>query len=514
MRQLTKISIITFALNTLLFCGLLAQQYNVPLTMEGLNHTMNNSAVSSGMGGITIPLQQDVAVMFTNPAGLSSLNKLTISVGGIQTFTSAEHTQQWYPLVYFGNFSLLMDGTARGIGPSGTGSLPSTTGRGPGDTLQQPFDDIWPNWKRNKNSTYVPQIFAALPFKIKEMAAAVGIGVTQYSNMNYYYRNSNTLNPDYDLITIPLSTGGAPDSVRCDWRQEIHSREGSMYGYGGAFSISVLENLSLGISARLLSGSTDDYEQTLGRGVIWIYGSNWVQRRWPGASGSAMVLDSVDYERTLIGTSDFSGLDATFSALYKTKNVTFGISVTPPSTIERKFSGKLAADTGATIDYHASQKNVDTSFTEEMTLPLRGKVGIGFQVNPSFLVAFEYEFLPYAKAEFKKNGVTTRPWLDASVIRFGVNWVPTNYLDVRCGYRKHKETFAPKNAAFLDQPVSYNAYTLGAGIKLMPGLTLDIAYEYYQVKYEDVWAESYIINKNNVNNISAQVSYLLPFKLF
>jgi opacity protein-like surface antigen len=511
MTQLKRISIAVFALNAMLICGLFAQQYNVPLTMEGFNHTDNGSIISKAMGGVTIPIQQDVALMFTNPASMSTLNAMTVSVSGNLTFTNASQEQQWYPLVYYGNFSLLMDGTVRGIDTSGVPHSYPTHPYGPGDTLQYPYDDIWPNWSRTKDANkYIPEIFFAAPLKIGKLNATVGAGLTKYANMDYYYRNNNTLSQDYDLQTTPQTA--AKDSVRNNWSQAIHQRDGNIYGYGGAFSLAISEKLSAGISARYIQGRTDDFEQTIGRGVLWFYGSLYVQSaqsRWHAALGNIFIVDSVSYQRTLQGTSDFSGFEYNISAQYRTKNVTIGFSVTPPSTITRKFSGSLLADTGATIDYAASHRAVDTSFTEKTNLPWKGKLGIGFQVTPNFLAAIEYEYCPYSQAEFEKDGVISHPWLDASAIHFGINWEPTNSLFLRFGYRKQNETFTPKNSPFPDQPVSYNTYSAGLGVQLIPNLVLNVAYEFYEMKYEDVWAQSYHINTLTSNSISAELTYSL-----
>jgi len=197
MTQLKRISLAIVALNVFVICGLFAQQYNVPLTMEGLNHTVNASVISKAMGGVTIPIQQDVALMFANPAGLSTLSGLTVSVSGSQISTSADHTQQWYPLVYYGNFSLLMDGTVRGIDTSGKPHTPpSSPARYPGDTLQYPYDNLGPNWNHSRSASLLPQVFIAMPLKIGSRSASVGLGLTQYANMDYYYQNNNSLTPD------------------------------------------------------------------------------------------------------------------------------------------------------------------------------------------------------------------------------------------------------------------------------------------------------------------------------
>jgi hypothetical protein len=508
MTKLKSISIAVFVLTALSICSVFAQYYNVPLTMEGLDHTYNASVMSRAMGGVTIPLQQNLSLMFANPAGLSRLDAIQVSVGGTYTISNSEHAQQWYPMVYFGNISILMDGTARNIGPSGV-PHPAVTTPYPGDTLQKPYDNIWPNWNHNQNKTQIPDIFAAMPLTIGSMKASVGVGIADYASLDYFYKNNNTLSVDFGLMIIPsgISPTGTWDSVRTNWSQNSHYRMGAIHSYGGAFSLAMNDNFSAGISGRYLSGKSDDYDISVGRGVIWVVGSTIANHFW-NVNNGYIRLDSVNYHRTLVGTSDYTGFEFTASGTYHNKNITIGLSLTPPSTIKREFSGKLTCDTAATKDYLASYSLRDTSFTEKMKLPFKAKIGVGFQVRPNVLVAAEYEYCPYSSAKLEKNGKTTEPWMDASTFHFGIDWAPADYLSLRFGYRKQKETFHAEYSA-LDEPVTCSAYSAGVGITCMPGVVINFAYEFYERKYEDAWVYAYHVNTTNINTLSAELVYTL-----
>jgi hypothetical protein len=510
-----KYSIVVLVLNAILVCGLFAQDYNTPLTMEGLNHTTNTSVLSKSMGGVTIPLQKDVSSMFANPSSLSTLDALTVSVGVSRTSTSANQTQTWTPNTYWGNFSLLMDGSARNILPSDSSwhvkhpTVPSPTFAG--DTLWKPYDNLGPNWNRDRNvGPSMPDIFIGLPVTIGTMKATVGVGINEYANMDYYYQNNNVLTPEYDLLQVGAGLVKGDSVKSLNWSQSIHERNGQIYGYGGAFSLNITDNISAGISARYISGSTDDYDLSVGRGVIWIFSSGYVAKYWNVSGGyGAIRLDSVDYMRAVTGTSDFTGYDATLSTTYRSKSVTVGLVVTLPSVIERKFNGKTISYTGKTKDYAASPyTEKDTSFTQRMSLFGKVKIGLGFQVRPNVLLAAEYEYAPNSLNEFERPGfITTKPWLDASAFNFGVDWKPIDLLSLRFGYRRQSENFEPQWSAFENDPVSYNAYSAGIGVELMPGLALNAAYEFYEVKYEDTWVDNSNINILTSNSFSASLQY-------
>jgi long-subunit fatty acid transport protein len=506
MRKLQLISIAIFALIALFVGSATAQYYNVPLTMEGVDHTSNGSVLSRSMGGVTIPLQKNISLMFANPAGLTTLDAIQVSVGGTYTFSKSEHTQQWYPMVYFGNISILMDGTVRGIDSIRT-SYNSTTNPYPGDTLRKPYDDIWPAWSHEQNKIQVPDIFVAMPLTVADQKVSVGLGYTDYANLDYFYRNNNTLSADFGLMVIPSNPAPARDSVRDNWSQNTHYRMGAIHSYGAAISTDIDNKFSVGVSGRILSGKSDDYDLSLGRGVIWVVGSVTSTTIW-NVNNGYIRCDSVDYMKSLVGSSDYSGFELTGSGTYRNKNITIGFSITLPTTIKREFSGKLTCDTAKTIDYNASYSSRDTSFTEKMKLPLKAKIGIGFNVRSNVSVAAEYEYCPYSTAELEKNGVTTRPWLDASSFHFGIDWAPADYLSLRFGYRKQVETFHAEYSA-LNDPITSSVYTAGFGITCMPNLVLNFAYEYYSRKYEDAWVYAYHVNTITINALSAELVYTL-----
>ncbi len=126
----------------------LAQGYGDPLTIQGLDRTTLQSAASRAAGGVTIGIQNDVGLMFSNPALLQSLKAIQVSFGGVQQYAKTTQVQQYGPLKYYSNFSLLMEGLT-GYIPNPDTSIP---GRNPGDTVQRPHDTIGPNWSHSKNT--------------------------------------------------------------------------------------------------------------------------------------------------------------------------------------------------------------------------------------------------------------------------------------------------------------------------------------------------------------------------
>ena len=514
MTTLKRISINALVLNAVMICSLVAQDYNLPLSMEGINHSTNASILSRSLGGVTIPIQKDVSLMFSNPAGLSTLDALTVSVSAIQNYTSANQTQQWQPSTYYGNYSLLMDGSVFGISHSMNADTLRAimTRKGiktfAGDTLWVPYDKIGPNWSHDKSpSELIPNIFVAMPFTVEGIKATAGLGYSEYANMDYYYQNNTAQYPNVNEMMAGQGVVKGDSIRRVDWWQSIHSREGNLHSLGGALSVNITEKFSAGLSAQIITGDVDDLDQTLGRGVIWFSASGANPNK---VTINNISLDSVDYKTVVAGKSSYKGYEATLSAAYRGKDVTVGVAVTLPATMDRTFNGTTTSYTNKTKDFAAVPlSSVSTHTAQSIDLPMKTKIGIGMQLRPNVYVATEYEYDPYSQAKLKINGVTTSPYLDATSFHVGLKWEPVVDYSLRFGYRRQSEMFQAQYSAFDGQPVSYIAYSAGVGIHLMKGLDLNAAYEFYESKYEDTWVDNNNINILTSNSFSIGLQYTL-----
>jgi opacity protein-like surface antigen len=469
----------------------LAQGLDTPLTMQGLDHLTPSSAASRSVGGLLFGLPGDPALMFSNPASLRDLKGLQFSVGGLQQHVSTQQTQQWIPEKYFAGFSLLMEGLTGGISdPDPT--KPGTRFINAEDTVQRPFDTIGPNWSRSANRSLPIQLFAAMPFFIGEYRFSAGIGVEEYANLDHYYQNNNVLAPSIgSQRPVPILLPLTGDTVDANWYQYSQSRDGSIYGYGAAVAVTLSDDLSLGVSGLLLKGTTDDSEMKRGRGLLhFVY-----------IPQSYFFVDSVYSHVSKTGTSDFSGLEFTVSAVYRGRNITLGASVKPPARITRKYQTLVQMDT---TGLHSDQT---INGQDEITLPWRGALGLALALRQNLTLGFEYEFRPYASAVYKNDaGRQSNPWLSASLLHLGVEYVPLEWLALRGGVRQAAEVFQEEGAPIVGEPVGYSIYSAGAGITFGK-IHLDITYEYSKMKYQDLWESNVNLYNQTSHTVVAGVSY-------
>lgn len=470
---------------------LLAQGYNGPLTIQGLDRNTLPSAAGRGMGGLTIGLRHEVGLMFHNPATLSSLTGMQVSFGGILQSEDAEQVQHYAPVRYYSNFSLLMEGLTHLI----PNPDPLLGGSSPADTVQRPFDTIGPNWSRSKNHDLPLQGFIAMPFTVGEIRLSAGVGAVEFADLHHYYQNNNTLTPPV-FLQRPLPTfrpaGNSP--VIVDWSQYIRSREGSLRGYGAALSGSLAEgDLSFGISGMMIQGTSDDLEQLLGRGRMTFFSNSF-------------RLDSVYRHIKSKGSSDYSGQEITVGGIYRSRYLSLGFSAKLPTTITRTYSTTMEVDTTGV----PSTSMVGGE--DQVQLPWRGTVAFSLTPRENVMLGFEYEIRSYASAVYTSSGgMDTSSWLSSSIFHAGAEYTPKPWLALRVGIRGQAEVFEPEGNPIAGEPVTFSVYSAGFGL-FHAGLRLNVAYEYSLMKYQDVWGSAVSKNSLKRNTIVADLSYELPWK--
>lgn len=472
----------------LLTRSLFAQGNGGALTFQGVDHYSLHSAVSRAMGGITIGVNQDPGLMFQNPATLQTLKGIQVSLGGLWFSQGLRQEQNYAPVRYYPNLSLLLEGLTASI-PNPDTTLVGFTAQ---DTVQRPYDNIGPNWSRSKNRGTPLQAFLAVPLVFGNVKIAAGIGAVNYADLNHYYQNNNVLSPSI-LSQRPLPTlrPGDDNPLPVSWSQRIRSRAGSLQGYGMALAGNLTENLSVGFSGMILDGSSDDVEQEVARGRLTFY-------------SNAFRADSIYRRITKTGTSDFSGTEFTLSSILTGRFVSVGFSIRPPATITRNYSMQVATDTTGTPALSTIQGE------EELQLPWRGSIGLTLAPKENLTLGLKYAFRPYDSAKYRDaSGAETSPWLSASLFHIGVEYRTTSWLALRGGMRGEAETFEPEGNYLEGEPVIYSVYSAGFGL-FHSGMHLNVTYENALAKYQDIWASAISKNSDRRHTIIAQFSYEIP----
>ena len=477
-------------MSLLLSVPVFAQGYGGALTFQGLDQHLMHSAAGRAMGGVSVGVRQDIGVMFQNPAMLQSLTGIQLSLGGQSSTQDLEQEQNYAPVRYYPNFSLLLEGLSSQI-PEPDTTIPGFTAQ---DSVQRQFDNIGPNWSHSADQRKPLQASLAVPLSLGNVKVVAGVGAVRYASLQHYYQNNNVLSPGI-LSQRPLPTLRPTDDnpLEVEWRQSIRSRKGSIQGYGFALAGSIQKyNLAFGFSGLILDGSSDDYEQEIGRGNLTFF-------------SNAFRLDSVNSRIIKTGTSDYSGSEFTLSSLISGRYVSLGVSVKLPAAITRSYTMQVSTDTTGTPALST------VSGEDEMKLPWRGTVGISLAPRENLTVGLEYVYRPYDSAKYvDPDGVETTPWLGASLFRVGAEYRIASWLALRGGMRGDAEIFEPEGNQIAGDPVSYTVYSAGVGVGLS-GFQLNVGYEYAKIKYQDTWASAISKNSDQRQVIMTQLSYQLPW---
>ncbi len=510
----------SFYIIILVFCvsswqHIFSQGFGSPLTVQGIDHFSIQSAASKSLGGTSLTMQNNVNVMFSNPAMLQTLRGLQISVGGVQRSINTNQTQHYSPLKYYSNFSLLMEGLTDGISKPDTNAfyvnpngdtIKYVKPVNPGDSVQRPFDKLGPNWSRAKSKNDPIQVIVAVPFSIGDIKVSVGVGALEYSNLDWYFQNNNVLSPsiltaDAHTVSRPVNNNDT-SSIPVQWYQISQQRDGTIQGYGGALAFALSERMNFGVSAMILKGNSTDKETRFERGRLRFYADYF-------------RAESVYYYSARNGTSDYTGEEITVSGAYLGKFVGFGFSLKLPTTITRKYNASVQTDTG----YHSKTTKLDSFVTtvktikgeDKITIPLRGTVAISLALRENLTLGVEYELRPYASAEYTiSNGTTTNPWLSSNIFHIGMEFRPTTWLSLRAGAQEQAEIFQPVGNPLDGDPVSYTVYSCGGGLKF-ENVRFNFAYEYSKINYTDMWAGAVSISTKKSNAFFADLSYEIPW---
>ena len=470
-----------------------AQGNGLPLRMQGVDQVSGLSAVTAATGGVVIG--SDPSTMFADPSSLTALKALTVSAGSSYRMSEYGQAQQYSPLKYYSNFSLLMEGLTGTISRPAYDTVnhrPSTAA----DTVQRPFDAIGPNWTHHRNAVAPVEAFAALPFTVAGIRMTAGLGVSEYADLTWYFQNNNVLSPsiltpDPFNRTRPINDADS-SSIPVQWYRMTQQRTGSIASYGVTLAAELSEQWSVGIGARVLDGSSDDTEDRLERGRLRFY-QNFFR------------AESVYHHISRTGTSTYSGQEFTVSAAYRTKTIRLGASVRLPSTIDRSFTATQITDTTGAV------RTVTISGKDAIALPLIFRGTLTLQLRENLTAGVSYEVRPYASAVYTNaSGADSKPWISSNTAHVGMEFTATDWLTLRAGAQERTEVFEPQGNALSGVPVTSGIYSLGAGIHY-GDVAFDLAYQYRRMNYVDTWASEVSVNSFAGRSVNASCTVALPW---
>ncbi|HCA81905.1 MAG TPA: hypothetical protein DEP53_19410 [Bacteroidetes bacterium] len=483
-----------------------AQPASGPLNIQGLDQFSASGVRSRAMGGTGVASALDASALFSNPASLGQLTSFEIRAGGLFASTRRQQTQEWVPMRPLPGLSALFEGltgTIKTPDSLGIAGLPLSAW----SALQRQYDNITPNWERSSTAAQPLSLAAAMPLTFEGVDFVAAIGISQVINLDQYYQNNNSMSPylgqqrpDPFLITDRL------DTLHVKWYQYTRTREGSAYGITPGLSFTLLPGLRIGGSATILTGSSDDDERRLERGLVNIAIGD-------GKPNNFMV-DSVTYSQAKSGTSDYKGTLFTFGLQFEQQHYSVGLTIRPPMTITRTWDREVTGVGAARNPYplevvYPATGPFRESGKDELEYPLTYSLGIVLKPTEKWMLAFDYELRNLADVELTSTpgGTVSHPWVNSKgVTRIGAEYRLSTLLALRGGYREDVQAFSPDGSAIVDEPARGGVYSLGAGISL-GNILIDAAYEYSVLKYQDLYQSNVNYNTRRQHQFMMEVAY-------
>jgi len=461
-----------------------AQHRGDNLAFQGLSFLNGGGAKSEAMGGAFASIAGDLDAIFWNPAGLASVDRMQLAVSMHSSARLWQENQVYRPNRFFVTLPFYLEGLYI-PDPVNNGRWDYEIAQDTNYVVEapelglEPFSEEAADWQNEQTDFGISSITAAVPLKLFNRPIVLALAYQQQAHLLDYDRNDTYLNPHLGSLEYEslLRVDGS-DTTAVDWYRFERQRSGELQIFRGAVAMALNDQVEIGLRVGMLSGETDDMQALKKVGYFDLYRENRF----------IFSYDTLDAETA--GLSTYSALDLSLGALLKLTNFNVGISITLPYTMNREWDYETAiSDTGQVV-------TIRESGTDKLKLPASYSLGLSFTPAETFTLAIDLEKVPYSQATFElANGDTThKPWVDSSILRFGVEFRPTAFLSLLCGYQYITQEFVPDGAAFKDQGPGANRYSLGAGIQVGRLGRIDIAYDLQELKYYD----SYYSNTNYV----------------
>lgn len=476
-----------------LACSAYPQHRGDNLAFQGLAQSNQNSVRATAMGGAFTGVSGDVGAIFWNPAGLSEISGLQLSISAVGLNKLWQENQDYRP----NRFEMTLPFYLEGLyipDPKNNGrwdyeifmeQRDSAYVVTPPVTGHDRFSEQVADWQKKKNDFRPDNVAIAYPLKIGERTLTVAGAYNRKMDVLDYDRNDTYLDPHIGYDYYGVAERVTNDTLRMNWYKFERSRFGSVNNMSLAASFDLTKNMVIGVGVNSFSGDSKD-NQSLDK-VGW----------FDIASNNKFRFSYDTLNTDVIGSSSFKGMNANIGFMLKLKNISVGLNLTTPYTFERTWT------TSTTIVDSMGASTAQSSGIDKMNVPLAYRFGISITPVKKFRASLDAESIPYSGASYEiaYGEETHRPWVDLKNLRFGVEYRPWSRLCLMAGYKAVSREFVPDGAAFRDRGPLAESYTMGVSVYALSG-RFDVAYETQTLKYYD----SYY---SNTNFALEKMSYLM-----
>jgi hypothetical protein len=465
------------------------------LSFQGLFPDNPLGVKASAMGGAYTAQTGDVSSLFYNPAGLSDIPKIQISVAGNYNTHLWREFQEWRPDRLFVTLPFYLTGLAP-LDPKFDGQLDTARVRDPNFYIKQPKTGFDPyskeaaDWQKTINKFAINYFAVAVPFSLLEYKFGVAAAYHR-QNILDYDRNNTYLDPYIGYFgygEIPRVNG--IDTLLFTWNNFYRQRTGYMNNVPVGFGVEIFDKLKIGIGANISWGKTTDYQ-----GLVRVGNFTLINNQ-------KFKFSHIIYDVETNGESTYNSTKFNIGLTYSFDRVNVAVNAVLPYTLTRKWNyTTITSDSSASLIKNESG-------TDKLKIP--AVITFGVMLNPvnSVILTFDYEYAPYSKAEFNQSKIDSsfHNLADRNSYKFGAEYKVSKLLSLLAGYQNIPEVFIPDGAANKNRGPAWDAYTFGFSFNLFFG-RIDASFEWKRLKYYDSYYSNANYQLEISNNIILGYSY-------
>lgn len=443
-----------------------------PLTIQGLERQESATVRARGMGTVSAAQPGSAESVLLNPAGLASLPRPALSASGLWLSRDWAETQHWNPNRYYAGLSLFFSD--------------------PEDYRSEPLSE--PDWTHKQDAFRLATVGGAIPVSLAGKSIGLGVMLHHVAQLDDFDRNDNVLDPYIGQFRPdPIERPKPGEEITVRWSAFERQRTGHLRAISTAVGFELVGSLHVGVRISRSWGSSTDRQHVRDIGVF------------------SLREDAHDYShevvsghRTWEGSSDFGGWSGALGIRWQYQVLTAGIIYQLRTTITQTYDRNIdlqASDSG--------EMGLILAGEDEITLPARIVAGIALRPASSIVLAADYFWQDYEALDISSTGRTAIPdWGRTRGVGLGLEWQVHSGSFVRAGFRRDPQPFRIEGFGLLGQTATGDAFSAGLGTSIF-AVTLDIAYEFQRLRYQDRWESNVDYNRIRKHNVLFGVTYLL-----
>ena len=184
--------------------------------------------------------------------------------------------------------------------------------------------------------------------------------------------------------------------------------------------------------------------------------------------------------------------------------VTVGVTYQFASNLSRKFT-----NTGREQTQENGARNHTQVGEHQVEIPARIGTGIVLRPIPSIVLAADYFWQNFSDLKVLGSAMNSGPdWGMVQGIGLGAEWNLHGATFLRAGFRRDPQPFQIEGFGLVGQTATGDAFSVGFGTSISI-LTLDLAYEFQNLHYQDRWESNVDYNRVRKHSVLVGVTYVL-----